>query len=412
MSRTARLVARNALITEYEGPDVTMPAENARASEVASNLRVLLITATVLLTVFAVGATFQFEFVIREFVEVGMPRRLPQRLTANFSSVTANAVLLWAFHVHAVNRGKWAWAGAVAAGGAASVTRVVIQMAFGLHPGAGAVVWTTELLLGWAAAAASNGIALSLTRIRRRAQDQARAAATNELHVHYALQALAHEEIRVRREVAEGLHGSLQQRMVLIGRRLEEVLKHLEAREATEADVALLRESLADLEVAREGDVREMSRLLYPDAIEIGMVPAIRSLLGRLPTMIGTRLVVSDGVRRLDDPAAPALSQAERLLAVRVVEEAVTNALRHGGATRLDVVVREELGRLQVVVTDNGVGYDSRAEDIHQRSGLARLADRLAIVGGTLEVTSIVGAGATVTAWLPLEGAGGAPQRR
>src|SRR5690606_827911 len=138
---------------------------------------------------------------------------------------------------------------------------------------------------------------------------------------------------------------------------------------------------------------------------EIGMVPAIRSLLGRLPTMIGTRLAVSDGVRRLDDPAAPALSQTERLLAVRVVEEAVTNALRHGGATRLDVVVREELGRLQVVVTDNGSGYDSRSEGVKQRSGLARLADRLAIVGGTLEVMSMVGAGATVTAWLPLEGA-------
>src|SRR5690554_3522393 len=169
MSRTARLVARNALITEYEGPDVTMPAENARASEVASNLRVLLSTATVLLTVFAVGATLQFEFVIREFVDLGPPYRLPERLVANFGSVATNAVLLWAFRVHAVNRGKWAWAGAVAAGGVAAVMRVVVQAAFGLHPDAGVVVWTTELLLGWAAATSSNGIALALTRIRRRA---------------------------------------------------------------------------------------------------------------------------------------------------------------------------------------------------------------------------------------------------
>ena len=382
---------------------MTIPADRVRSQEIVSNLRVLLGASTALLGVFAIGATFQFEFVVRQYVELGFPIKLPLRLSANVGAVLINIVLLWLFRVHITDRGKWAWAGAVAAGAAAASLRVVIQLVTGIHAADAPSVWTTELALGWSAAMTSNAIALTLTRIRRRAQDQARSAATNELHVHYALQALAHEEIRVRREVAEGLQGSLQQRMVLITRRLDEVLKHLEAREISEADVTLLRESIADLEIAREGDVREMSRLLYPDAIEIGMVPAIRTLLGRLPTMIGTRLVVSDGVRRLDDPAAPALSQTERLLAVRVVEEAITNALRHGGATRLDVVVREEAGQLQVVVTDNGAGYDASESDIRHQSGLARLADRLAIVGGTLDISSMIGAGATVTAWMPLE---------
>lgn len=404
MNRGATLVALFLQAPGYEGRDVTLPADRVRSQEAASNLRVLLGTSAVLLSVFAFGATFQFEFVVRQYVELGFPIKLPLRLAANFGSVLVNVVLLWAFRVHITDRGKWAWAGAVAAGGVAASVRVIVQVATGIHSAELPSVWTTELALGWSATMAANAIAVTLTRIRRRAQDQARVAATNELHVHYALQALAHEEIRVRREVAEGLHGSLQQRMVLITRRLTEVLKNLELRETSDADVAMMRESIADLEIAREGDVREMSRLLYPDAIEIGMVPAIRSLLGRLPTMIGTRLVVSDGVRLLDDPASPALSQTERLLAVRVVEEAVTNALRHGGSTRVDVVVRDEGGQLQVVVTDNGDGYDTEAADSGHRSGLARLAARLAIVGGTLDVTSMVGAGATVTAWLPLDG--------
>ncbi len=381
----------------------TTTMDRARAQAASSNLRVLILTSAALLAVFAIGATIQFEFVLREFVDIGMPVRLPQRLIANFGAIAVNAFLLWAFRVHIVERGKWGMAGAVAAAAAAALTRVIMQRVFGLHPGGGAMVWTTELALAWVAASASNGIALTHMWTRRKVQEQERAATTNELHVHYALQALAHEEIRVRREVAEGLHGSLQQRLVLIARRLEEVLGHLEQREVSDGDIAQLRHAVAEMEVAREGDVREMSRLLYPDAIEIGMVPAVRSLLGRLPTLIGTRLVVSDAVRRLDDPAAPALSQTERLLAVRVVEESVTNALRHGGATRLDVVIREEAGRLQVVVTDNGEGYDSAASDMKDRSGLARLADRLAIVGGTLDISSMPGAGATVTTWLPLE---------
>jgi len=384
---------------------MTTTAGRVGEGPTSSNLRVLLLSSSALLVVFAMGATLQFEFVVREFVDIGFPVRLPERLTANLGSVVVNAVLLWAFRVHVVERGPWGLAGAIAAGGAAAMTRILAQFAFGLHDFSSTAAWTTELCTAWLAAGTSNIVALTHMWTRRRAQAQARAAATHELHVHYAVQALAHEEIRVRREVAEGLHGSLQQRLVLIARRIEEVLGNLERRETTDADVAMLRQAVAEMEVAREGDVREMSRLLYPDAIEIGMVPAVRSLLGRLPTMIGTRLVVSDAVRRLDDPAAPALSQTERLLAVRVVEESVTNALRHGGASRLDVVIREEAGRLQVVVTDNGVGYDSSGSDVNERSGLARLADRLAIIGGSLEISSMPGAGATVTSWLPLEGA-------
>src|SRR5690606_9531095 len=110
------------------------------------------------------------------------------------------------------------------------------QNAFGIHANGTQVVWTTELLTAWLAAGTSNVVALTHMWTRRRAQEQARAAATNELHIHYALQALAHEEVRVRREVAEGLHGSLQQRLVLIARRVEEVLGHLEQREVSDAD--------------------------------------------------------------------------------------------------------------------------------------------------------------------------------
>lgn len=386
----------------------TKMTDRARDEEARSNLRALLIASSIFLTLSGVGGSLQFELVVREFVDVGVPRHIPQRLGATFLAVLVNAVLLTGFRVHVLDRGRWAWAGAIAAAGLAAATRVLVQVGFGLHPAGSTVVWTTELTLGWIFAGASNGIAVSMMWTRRKVQEQARAAATNELHVHYALQALAHEEIRVRREVAEGLHGSLQQRMVLITRRLEEVLEHLQQRQVSEVDVSLLKETIAELEVAREGDVREMSRLLYPDAIEIGMVPAVRSLLGRLPTMIGTRLVVSDGVRRLDDPAAPQLDQTERLLVVRVVEEAVTNALRHGGATRLDVVIRDEAGKLQVVVTDNGAGYDTESGEAPAQSGLARLSDRLAIVGGTLSISSMPGEGATVTAWLPLDAAAGA----
>ena len=104
----------------------------------------------------------------------------------------------------------------------------------------------------------------------------------------------------MRRAVAEGLHGTLQSKLVLVDARLGEVLDRADRLDAADAEsLAWVR---AELDEAREIDVREMSRLLYPDRLELGLVPALRALLGRLPASIATRLTVSDAVRAVDDP--------------------------------------------------------------------------------------------------------------
>jgi signal transduction histidine kinase len=168
----------------------------------------------------------------------------------------------------------------------------------------------------------------------------------------------------------------------------------------TDADVRALREIREQVDVAREGDVREASRMLYPDSLEIGMVPAVRSLLARMPPDIGTRLVVSDDVRTLDDPVSPRLTQSERLLAVRVVEEAVTNALRHGEAHSLRVSLDLDVDCLAVAVVDDGTGFDELAAG--PGSGTKRLQERLALIGGRLNVSSVPGEGTRVEARVPI----------
>jgi signal transduction histidine kinase len=150
----------------------------------------------------------------------------------------------------------------------------------------------------------------------------------------------------------------------------------------------------------REGDVRETSRMLYPESLEIGMVPAVRSLLARMPPDIATRMVVSDDVRSLDDPVSPQLTQSERLLAVRVVEEAVTNALRHGGAHSLRVSLDLDVDCLAVAVVDDGSGFDAVVAGA--RSGTRRLQERLVLIGGRLNVSSVPGEGTRVEARVPI----------
>ena len=204
----------------------------------------------------------------------------------------------------------------------------------------------------------------------------------------------------MRREVAEGLHGSLQQRLVLIVALLDRVIESIWSGFGTDADVRALREIREQVDVVREGDVREASRMLYPDSLEIGMVPAVRSLLARMPPDIGTRLVVSDDVRSLDDPVSPQLTQSERLLAVRVVEEAVTNALRHCEAHSLRVSLDLDVDCLAVAVVDDGTGFDELAAG--PGSGTKRLQDRLALIGGRLSISSVPGEGTRVEARVPI----------
>jgi signal transduction histidine kinase len=90
------------------------------------------------------------------------------------------------------------------------------------------------------------------------------------------------------------------------------------------------------------------------------------------------------------------------MLLVRFLEEAVTNALKHGGASSLRVRGAEDAGVVVLTLDDDGRGI---AEDA-TRSGLARLERQLAVYGGSLELSdSPVLAGARLRARLPLSGA-------
>ncbi|WP_129338647.1 sensor histidine kinase [Cellulomonas endophytica] len=257
-----------------------------------------------------------------------------------------------------------------------------------------------ELAVGVVVALLAAVLGLEHTRRQRRLRERTRAAEREAVRVEDAVRALQAEEVRVRREVAEGLHSSLQQRIVLVVARLDRVLQAATARPLTRDELGSLRSARDDLELLRARDVRETSRLLYPEGLEIGLVPALRGLLRRVPTSIAVDLRVADEVRLLDDPSDPHLTPAERLLACRVVEEGVQNSLRHGAPRRLEVHVERDGTALVVTVGDDGRGFDAATV---RRSGTARLAERLALVGGRLELTSVPGSGTRVRAHLPVD---------
>jgi signal transduction histidine kinase len=95
------------------------------------------------------------------------------------------------------------------------------------------------------------------------------------------------------------------------------------------------------------------------------------------------------------EPVPPAVS----VVGFRVVQEALTNAVRHGGATRCDIRVEAD-SRLRVVVDDDG----RAAGPVVEGNGLRGMRERVAAVGGTLQAGPLPEGGFRVHAEMPLDG--------
>lgn len=85
----------------------------------------------------------------------------------------------------------------------------------------------------------------------------------------------------------------------------------------------------------------------------------------------------------------------------RVVQEAMTNIVRHAGATRVDVLAESDGERVLVMVEDDGVGFDLEEVRGRDHLGLLGLRERAEALGGTLTLESAPGAGTTVVVEVP-----------
>jgi signal transduction histidine kinase len=113
---------------------------------------------------------------------------------------------------------------------------------------------------------------------------------------------------------------------------------------------------------------------------------------------------VSDGHLPIEldvrgDPEGP--PEGQQVAAYRLVQEALTNVVRHAKASAARVLVRIEEAGVRVEVSDDGSGFDVAAAGRGTRHGLAGMRERVRIEGGTLDIRSTPGDGTTVAAWFP-----------
>jgi signal transduction histidine kinase len=172
---------------------------------------------------------------------------------------------------------------------------------------------------------------------------------------------------------------------LLVGLR---VLERAPTLEAVREGLSGLRElTLGALE-----DVRRVALDLRPPALDdLGLVSALQVHLDGIAAAGGPEVVLTT-----DGPDARLSPEAELAL-YRVAQEALTNALRHARASRVQVNLHVEATGILLEVADDGVGFDrndARAPGL----GLAGMRERMNLISGTLEVDSMPGRGTIVTA--------------
>lgn len=161
-------------------------------------------------------------------------------------------------------------------------------------------------------------------------------------------------------------------------------------------DPAALEEQLRLAEGIAQECVKELRGLcdeLNPPWLELGFEQALTELVARLQQQWPVDL-------RLECLVHPELDREETLALFRVVQEGVHNAVRHGKARRVEVSLSEAEGEWTLSLRDDGTGFvfpeDLRALRLQGHRGLANMQERMALIGGSLEVRTAPGRGTEI----------------
>lgn len=253
---------------------------------------------------------------------------------------------------------------------------------------------TATILAAQAAVAIANARAAAderrcLTESAQITASREREAAAADGH-RRAIRAQEAERMRVARE----LHDETGQVLTAVALELRALEEHVD--DEGQGRLAAARRTLASAST-KLGDLA--TRLRPSGLREHGLANALEREAERLRDDAGITVDVSlTGL-------PTNLSDEVEIAVFRVVQEALTNIQRHARARNASVLVRQIGERVRLIVEDDGVGFDPSAET--DRLGLAGIRERVALVGGDVEIESVPGSGTAVVVEIPVVGYAG-----
>jgi PAS domain S-box-containing protein len=219
---------------------------------------------------------------------------------------------------------------------------------------------------------------------------------TNQREANEALSSLSRRLMEVqeteRAWIARELHDDLAQRAVGLAIQLHNLVQMLPDEIPERRDFQQTSRHAVDL----SRDIQRMSYRLHSAKLQhLGLATATRSLCQELSRQHNVQIdFIQENVPRMSGDIV--------LCLFRVVQEALTNAIKYAGGRDVNVSLRSNQTDIELLVIDSGVGFDLESAG-RLGLGLVSMKERLNLVGGQIRIESRPGAGTTVRAGVPLE---------
>jgi signal transduction histidine kinase len=192
---------------------------------------------------------------------------------------------------------------------------------------------------------------------------------------------LEEERMRVSRE----LHDEMGQQLAALRMEVAVLGKHMRAGQPPEQNALAILVARVDGIVA---SMRSVVAQLRPPALDGGLATAINWLATEFTRLTGVP------VHTELDACTRSLPPDTATMLFRIAQESLNNVRRHAQATQVTLRLCQEQGDCELLIKDNGLGFDSRRH--RSGYGLLGIEERARALGGTVTVESVPGAGTTV----------------
>lgn len=193
------------------------------------------------------------------------------------------------------------------------------------------------------------------------------------------------ERARIGRE----LHDDINQRLAMLAMELEQLQEN-------PSDVRGRVRELQRRTIEISSDVQALSRELHSSTLEyLGVVAGIRSCCREFAKR--QRIQID-----FEDDVSSVLPFKVGLCFIRVLQEALHNAIKHSGVERLKVQMVERSNEVQLIVSDTGKGFDVEAAKHQGGLGLTSMRERVRLVNGEMEIESTPMGGTTIRLRVPI----------
>jgi PAS domain S-box-containing protein len=231
-------------------------------------------------------------------------------------------------------------------------------------------------------------------RVAERTAELTRSSAVRQELLHQLMGAQEEE----RRRIARELHDSLGQFLAALNLRLTLLLERDGAEPAVMEELQRLHRLVAQV----DGELDRLTMELRPPALDdMGLPDALHRYTQEWTRT--TQVAVDVLATGFDRSRLPPATEAT---AYRIVQEALTNVLKHAQASQVSVLLERRPHELRVIVEDDGVGFDADAlvDQGHggRHLGLVGMGERAQLVGGQVLVESVPGQGTTLFLRVPL----------